>query len=180
MDGSSSTGRGDDGESAMEEPDTAWVGRHLEVERLHDEHGGGVAVKVAALAHEGADADVDVAKTGAWLQAHGGEVKAFDASGSACCEHGEWCELVEHSTWMCWWCPLVCVCLRRVGVGFAPAQAGTRSASMHGVDKVGASLYVFVPVCIKRQGCRMLSSLPLAVLGCSFEHGTLAWPVLLW
>ena len=66
-----------------EEPDEAWVAEHLEVTSLDDEHGGGVAVEVASLAWE-AEADVDVAKTGAWLQAHGGEVKAFEASWSAC------------------------------------------------------------------------------------------------
>ena len=79
MGGSSSTRRGDDGESAMEEPDEAWVGEHLDVERLDDEHGGGVAVRVRKLAWKGADAGADVAKTGAWLHAHGREVKAFNA-----------------------------------------------------------------------------------------------------
>jgi len=83
MGGSSSTRRGDDGESAMKEPDEAWVGEHLEVERLDDEHGGGVAVRVRELAREGADADADVAKTGAWLHAHGREVKVFKAFRSA-------------------------------------------------------------------------------------------------
>ena len=67
-----------------QEPDEAWVAEHLIVMRRDDEHGGGVAVKVWSLARKGAEADVDVAKTGAWLQAHGGEVKAFDADWRAC------------------------------------------------------------------------------------------------
>jgi len=84
MEGSWGSGRGEDGESVAEEPDEAWVAGHLEVTRLDDEHGGGVAVKVGSLAFEVAEADVDVAKTGAWLQAHGGEVKAFTAIAGAC------------------------------------------------------------------------------------------------
>ena len=84
MEGSWGSGRGEDGESVTEEPDEAWVAEHLKVTRLDDEHGGGVAVRVKSLAWEGAEADVDVAKTGAWLQAHGGEVKAFRALMSAC------------------------------------------------------------------------------------------------
>ena len=104
MEGSGSSGRGEDGESVTEEPDEAWVVQHLEVTRFGDEHGGGVAVKVASLAEESADADVDVAKTGAWLQAHGGEVKTFEAVASACgcavCTVCVCCALVEHSCWM--------------------------------------------------------------------------------
>ena len=98
MEGSSSTGWGDDGESAMEEPDEAWVGRHLEVERLDDEHGGGVAVKVASLAGKGAGADADVARTGAWLQAHGSDVKAVYAS----------CGAYEHVV-STMWCGVLCL-----------------------------------------------------------------------
>jgi len=84
MEGSGSSGRGEDGESVAEKPDEAWVAEHLKVTRLDDEHGGGVAVEVASLAWEAAEADVDVAKAGAWLQAHGGEVKALTASVGAC------------------------------------------------------------------------------------------------
>jgi len=84
MEGSGSSGRGEDGESVTEEPDEVWVARHLRVTRFDDEHGGGVEVEVASLAKQGAEADVDVAKAGAWLQAHGGEVKAFKAIAGAC------------------------------------------------------------------------------------------------
>ena len=49
----------------------------MEVKR-HPEHGG-LVVRVRKLALKGAVADVDVAKTGAWLQAHGVEVKEFGA-----------------------------------------------------------------------------------------------------
>ena len=80
---SSSTSSGDSGGAVAEEPDEAWVARHLKVTRLDDEHGGGVAVKVKSIVQEGAEADVDVAKTGAWLQAHGDKVKEFGALLSA-------------------------------------------------------------------------------------------------
>jgi len=112
----------------------------LRVTRLDDEHGGGVAVRVRKLA----DTDADVSKTGAWLQAHGGEVKAFHAPYSAFTrvESTTWCRVLAQRSWMCGWmfvaATLGGVCLRRAGVWFAPAQAGTRPASMHSVDKVGA------------------------------------------
>jgi len=122
MEGSGSSGRGEDGESVTEEPDEAWVVQHLEVTRFGDEHGGGVAVKVASLAEESADADVDVAKTGAWLQAHGGEVKAFRALMSACgcavCTVCVCCARVKRSRWMfgCRGCCLGRVCAE-LGLG---------------------------------------------------------------
>ena len=108
-----------------EEPDEAWVAEHLKVTRLDDEHGGGVAVKVWSLAKEGVEADVDVAKTGAWLQAHGGEVKAFEAVTGACgravctvcvlCT----CETLTLDVGLSWL--LFGAGVRRVRVGFTPA-----------------------------------------------------------
>jgi len=125
MEGSWSSGRGEDGESVRDEPDEAWVAEHLKVTRLDDEHGGGVAVKVASLARKGAEADVDVAKTGAWLQAHGGDVKAFSAFDGACastvctvcvlCT----CETLTWDVWLSW--RLFGAGVRRVRVGFTPA-----------------------------------------------------------
>jgi len=58
------------------------MARHLTVTRLDDE-AGGVVVRVDAIAREGTDADV--AKTGAWLQAHAMGVKCrFEANLGAC------------------------------------------------------------------------------------------------
>ena len=85
MGGASSTSRGKnahDDDFAMALPDESWVGEHLRITK-HDEHGG-VVVEVVTLAREGADADVDVAKTAAWLQAHGGGVKVFHVVWGSC------------------------------------------------------------------------------------------------
>jgi len=108
-----------------EEPDEAWVAGHLIVTRLDDEHGGGVEVEVTSLARQGAEADVDVAKAGAWLQAHGGEVKAFEAVVGACgCVVCTVCVLCTCGTltwdvWLSW--RLFGAGVRRVRVGFTPA-----------------------------------------------------------
>ena len=119
MDGASSPTAGGDGAPAMEEPDEAWVREHLWVKR-RKEHGG-VVVGVRRLAWRGAAADVDVAKTGAWLQAHGGEVREFDANSRSCYMqngHGEWgvcwCRAEPGVVWvLCVWlvaCVCVCAC----------------------------------------------------------------------
>ena len=93
------------GSWSAKEPDEAWVGEHLEVERLDDEYGGGVAVWVCELARQGADADADVAKTDAWLQAHGREVKVFEAESRAFTrvESTTWCHVLAQRSWMCGW-----------------------------------------------------------------------------
>ena len=130
-----------------EEPDGAWVAVHLTVTSLDDEHGGGVAVEVESLAREGAEADVDVAKTGAWLQAHGGEVKAFEAMYSACgCAVCTVCVLCTCGTltldvWLSWL--LFGAGVRRARFVFTPAQDGTRPGGMHDVDTIEVARYVF-------------------------------------
>jgi len=139
MEGSGSSGRGEDGESVAEGPDEAWVAEHLKVTRLDDEHGGGVEVEVASLAA----ADVDVAKAGAWLQAHGGEVKAFEASWSACAVCTV-CVLCTCGTLtLDVWLSAVWAGVRRAWLGFTPAQDDTRPGGMHGVDTIDVATYVF-------------------------------------
>jgi len=69
-------------ESGMEEPSEAWVEQHLEVGTPDERRD--VVVKVHKLAKEGAHANMDVARTGAWLQLHGGSVTEFEAAESMC------------------------------------------------------------------------------------------------
>jgi len=78
---------------------------------------------VKSLAWEGAEADVDVAKTGAWLQAHGGEVKAFEAIMGACgCAVCMVCVLCTCGTLMLDACFVVWLLLvRRLRFAFTPA-----------------------------------------------------------
>ena len=83
MDGTSDAAGHDNDEGPVGEPDGEWVGRHMTLSR-HDETSSGLVVRVRALAQQGAAADVDVAKAGAWLAAHGSVVKVVSASMSAC------------------------------------------------------------------------------------------------
>lgn len=72
-----SDNRDDAGGPALQQPNETWLKQCLRVER-HDAHGG-VVVRVDSLAKTGAHVGACVAKTGAWLQSHGGDVKEFRA-----------------------------------------------------------------------------------------------------
>jgi len=175
MDGSASTGSDEDGESGIEEPDEAWVWRHLSVWSLDD---GGVEVTVVSLGEveseseadsgsdseesqpdshvdvdEGEDADTNVAHTNAWLLAHASEMKAFEADRRACGETRStvWRVLpsgLSSDVGVAGW--FAC----RVQLGGAFIHAGDWAECVHRADKVGADTCVpGLVVCVTRACC---------------------------